>query len=170
MIGGPWAPTMLRGFSAFVGLTEEVSAAASAMIKAGANATVILSNAALSISRAAGSLLGEAWDGIDLSNLTANATATRWYQNPSMPLQQLLRTSVGQDMMSLPKPFRDRLLRDLYSVSPDLPFRQQAFHHFCSDGDYAEYEFTVQLFASGHVGVQLFHGHVKFKAQWANPF
>ena len=165
----PWAPTLLRGVAAFVGLTEEVSAAAGALVRAGTNATLVATDVALVVSRAAVSLLREAWTGVDLTDVRANVSAARWLQARGISAAELAASPVGFHIRSLPMQWRSLLLDSVFGVSELVPTMKSSFRQFVAEGRYEEFDYEVKLWASGHVGVQFFWGSVLYAVRWANP-
>jgi len=80
-----------------------------------------------------------------------------------------MATPIGEELDRMPGRWKQRILASLYAVSPALPLIKDAARFFDSDGHYVEVEFVAQLFGTGHVGVQFYHGAVTFSARWANP-
>ena len=165
----PWAPTLLRGVAAFVGLTEEVSTAAGALVRAGTNATLVATDVVLVVSRAAVSLIREAWTGVDLVDVRANVSAARWLQARGISAAELAVSPVGFHIRSLPTQWRTLLLDSVFGVSELVPTVKSSFRKFVAEGRYEEFDYEVKLWASGHVGVQFFWGSVLYAVRWANP-
>ena len=137
-------------------------------VKATANATVEFRNLAFSISRSAFSLAEEAWRGVDLHRLEANASALRWYQVAGLSSAELMDSPMGVSLREFPDFCQQRLLDAIGAAAHIMPHLQFTRRHFRSSGDYVECEFVVQLFGP-YIGVQAFVGTVSFEARWANP-
>jgi len=162
-------PALLRALAVAVGLSEVRPHAFSTVLRAGANATLVVTDAALQVIRATVGVVELARHGFEADRVTANVTVSRRFQAPHLQLLQWKATPIGEELDRVPGRRKQRFLASLYAASPALPLFRGAARLFDSVGLYVEAEFEAQLFGSGHVGVRRYHGAVILSARWANP-
>ena len=168
LMSGPWVPVLIRALSAVIGFTEELTLTSAQMLKASTNATIAFTDVALQVSRGALSLAQEFWGGVDLNDVSANATATRWYQVVGLTADELMQSHLGHTIRELPIEWRELILSALGSIGPEIPAIRDTRRRFFANDMYQEFEFQM-VFRDNAVGIQLFYGAVRFRAVWANP-
>jgi len=152
----------------FLSLTNVLTGSATKIVHASANATAAFTDVALQVSRGALSLAAEAWHGIDLLDVVANASALRWAQSRHLPLSELNGTTVGEEILKLPLMWRILVLRGLASASADLPYFVDSHREFVASGKYWEFELEVKV-SGDFIMAKFFYGEVAFRPRWSNP-
>ena len=157
---GPVATSLLSSLAAVSGDVAKIS-------NSGANVTVALTEAALSIGRTSANLAAEAWNGIDLFDVKATVQHSKWVMHGSLCSQNFLDSSIGQKLA--PFAATGPLLASLRAVSPALPSIINQSVVWVANGSFVEVSSAVVYLDFQYVGVEILYTNLTFEVQWCNP-
>ncbi|CAK0894737.1 unnamed protein product [Prorocentrum cordatum] len=159
-------PCMLAPAWLAPSLTRSVGGAIAQVAK---NATLLVSDMAVSLTKGSMSLVQEAWSGADLAESSVNASGARFLVLKGVSTKALEVSELALTLEPLPSEYDDLLWNAISGVDQLVPHLAVSEHRFRTVSYFDSFEYEMRLFKSGYVSVRFVWARMSFKAVWANP-
>ena len=163
------APSLARSVGAAVSLSEDLADATGAIAQVAKNATLLVSDVAVSFTKGTMSVMHEAWAGVDLTDTTVNASGARFLVIGGVSQEEFEASEVAATLRPLPLEYSQWLWKAVSRVGPSSPRVLASDCQFRTASYFDYFEFEALIFPSGYVGVRFVWTRMGFKAVWANP-
>ena len=164
-----WGP--MRHVSTMLGAAAKVTTAVSSSVDGGIRA---VSNASADIAAFAFSVAGsslsssqELWRGVDIVNVSIIANHKRVVGDEGADIVRWLSDASDADQLQPAE--IDMLIDAAHKVGIRIPRVDAAKQSLVTEGVYRQFEATVALLETGHIGVQWSLFSVTFEQRWVNP-
>ena len=169
LVPAAWSPLLARTVTVAADVAEEVGGAAGRMMGAGAN---VSSSAARIFSAITDNTLNfaeTAWEGIDLTNVSVQSSAGRFFFDGQDDPVEVLALPEARALMGLPDFWQQSLVDISIFASPSRPIAEVHRHHFHTASYYSSLDLWLVWLDTGHVGLAWRWASVTYAARWSNP-
>ena len=170
MMAPAWlAPSLTRSVGAVVNLSEDLADAGGAIAQVAKNATLLVPDVAVSLTKGSMSIAREAWSGVDLADSSVNASGARFLVLQGATREAFERNELSITLEPLPAEYYALLWNAIAGVDELVPHVSVSEHRFRTASYFDFFEYEVRLFPSGYLGVRFVWARMSFRAVWANP-
>ena len=156
-----------KGVNAAATLADGVAAAAGTVAEAGANISVEVAHATLAALSTSKSVADDAWQGVDLVNITAASGVVRVAAVSALDLGSWVEHGGGGAVPMVMAPGLARQIRALHRGLPQLDFGNASYDE---QGAYLRWRGKVKHLRSNFVALAVSVASVDFHVRWANRF
>ena len=156
-----------KGVNAAATLADGVAAAAGTVAEAGANISVEVAHATLAAMSTSKSVADNAWQGVDLVNITAASGVVRVAAVSTLGLGNWVEHGGGGAVPKVMAPGLARQIRVLHRGLPQLDFANASYDEH---GAYLRRRGKVKHLRSNFVALVVSVASVDFHVRWANQF
>ena len=162
-------------FSGSIGASLAESAASltrdvTRITSSGANLTIALSDLAISVSRSSTEVVGEFWSGVDLNDVKANITGSKWIMHKALAENgKFFQSEMGAWLGPKDLLHQQQILLACRGVAKALPEVRKNEIYINFNNTYSEFALHVTMLPNGYVGVNYLLVQVSFSPEWANP-
>ena len=163
------APSLSRSVDAVVTLSEDLADATGAIAQVAKNATLLVSDVAVALTKGTFPVAHEAWAGVDLADTVVNASGARFLIVRGASRKEFEESELAAALHPLPSEYRLRLWTAVSKVGPRAPRMAASECQFRTASYFDFFEFEAASFESGFIGVRFVWTRMVFKAIWSNP-
>ena len=162
-------PEVGVGLGSILKGASDITSAAGQVAAAGANVSVAISHVAVASTKGTLGVLSEAWDGVDLLNLTISAEQGGVVIDDNLAFEKYLDSPAGHHVWRAPAAVREVALSVIAQASPHIPAQQLVRSFLNISDEYHQVRIAVKLDDEGFWHINWLFVEVGFAPRWSNP-